>query len=101
MFVMMNRMTVPDADREHFEELFKTRARAVDRRPGFIKAEMLRPAKGNTYVVMTHWKDKESFLEWTKSSEYREGHTRVDDFRDAEGKMRLSSHVEMYEVFAD
>jgi len=101
MFVMMNRMTVPDDDREHFEELFKTRAKAVDRRPGFIKAEILRPNKGNTYVVMTHWKDKESFLAWTKSGEYKEGHERVGDFRNSDGKMRLSSSVEMYEVFAE
>jgi heme-degrading monooxygenase HmoA len=101
MFVMMNRMTVLDSDKEHFEELFRTRAKAVDRRPGFIKAEILRPTKGNTYVVMTHWKDKESFQGWVKSSEYKEGHTRVDDFRGEDGKMRLTSQVEMYEVFTE
>jgi heme-degrading monooxygenase HmoA len=101
MFVMMNRMTVPDEDREHFEHLFRTRARAVDRRPGLIKAEILRPTKGNTYIVMTHWKDKESFLGWTKSDEYKEGHRRVDDFKDDDGKMRLTSKVEMYEVLGE
>ncbi len=101
MFVMMNRMTVPHKDREHFEHLFKTRAKAVDRRPGFIRAEILCPTGGNTYIVMTHWKDKQSFLNWTKSEEYKEGHRRVDDFRDKDGKMRLTSEVEMYEVFGE
>ena len=101
MFVLMNRMTVPDEDKEHFEHLFKTRARAVDRRPGFVKAEILRPTKGNTYIVMTHWKDKESFLGWTKSDEYKEGHQRVDHFKGGDGKMRLTSKVEMYEVFGE
>jgi heme-degrading monooxygenase HmoA len=101
MFIMMNRMTVPEPDREHFEHLFKTRAKAVDRRPGFVKAEILRPTKGDTYIVMTHWQDKESFLEWTKSEEYKEGHTRTADFRGPDGKMRISSQVEMYEVFAE
>jgi len=101
MFVMMNRMTVTESDREHFEHLFKTRAGAVDRRPGFIKAEILRPTRGDTYIVMTHWQDKDSFLQWTKSEEYMEGHTRVGDFRSADGKMRISSQVEMYEVFAE
>jgi heme-degrading monooxygenase HmoA len=101
MFVMMNRMTVDDEDREHFEHLFKTRARAVDRRPGFVKAEILRPTKGNTYIIMTHWKDKESFLGWTKSKEYKEGHQRTGDFKDVGGKSRLTSKVEMYEVFAE
>jgi len=101
MFVMMNRMTVLESDREHFEHLFETRAKAVDRRPGFMKAEILRPTKGNTYIVMTHWKDKDSFLAWTKSSEHKEGHERAGDFRDPDGNMRLTSSVEMYEVFAE
>lgn len=101
MFVMMNRMTVPEADREHFEHLFKTRAKAVDRRPGFIKAEILKPLKGDTFVVMTHWEDKDSFLAWTGSEEYKEGHQRTGDFRNEDGKMRLTSKVEMYEVFAE
>jgi len=101
MFVMMNRMTVTDNDRTHFENLFASRAKAVDRRPGFIKAEILRPTKGNTYIVMTHWKDKESFEDWVKSEEYEEGHKRAGDFKNSDGKMRLTSQVEMYEIFAD
>ena len=98
---MMNRMTVPEADREHFEHLFQTRAKAVDRRPGFIKAEILKPLKGDTFVVMTHWEDKDSFLAWTGSEEDKEGHQRTGDFRNEDGKMRLTSKVEMYEVFAE
>ena len=101
MFVMMNRMTVSDEDREHFEYLFKTRARAVDRRPGFVRAEILRPSKGNTYIVMTHWKDKDSFLGWTNSEEYKEGHQRTGDFKGSDSKSRLTSTVEMYEVFGE
>jgi heme-degrading monooxygenase HmoA len=50
---------------------------------------------------MTHWKDKDSFLAWTKSSEHKEGHERAGDFRDPDGNMRLTSSVEMYEVFAE
>jgi len=34
MFVMMNRMTVPQEKREMFEKMFMSRAKAVDRRPG-------------------------------------------------------------------
>jgi len=101
MYIAMNRMTVLEEDREHFEHLFKTRARAVDRRPGFIRAEILRPAKGTTYIVMTHWKDKDSFMQWTKSDEYREGHQRIGDFRGSDGRFRLSSEIETYEVIAE
>ena len=101
MFVMMNRMTVTNEDKEHFEFLFSTRAKAVDRRPGFIKAEILKPTNGNTYIVMTHWEDRKSFENWTNSQEYKEGHQRVGDFKNPDGKMRISSNIEMYDVFSE
>jgi heme oxygenase (mycobilin-producing) len=100
MFVMMNRMSVPPEFREKFEAAFSTRAKAVDTRPGFIKAEILRPKTGNEYIVMTHWETEDDFIGWTGSKEYIEGHKRVGDFKDASGKMMLSSKVDMYEVFA-
>ena len=101
MFVMMNRMNVPDSHREQFEQAFATRAMAVDRRPGFIRAEILRPKEGNEYIVVTHWESEESFLGWVDSPEFREGHKRVGQFRDAEGNMLLTSKVEKYEVIAE
>lgn len=101
MYVMMNRITVPEEDRAHFEQLFKSRARAVDKMPGFIKAQMLRPQKGNTYVIMTHWESEQSFLDWTKSDQFEQGHKRAADFKDQSGKMKLTSNMEVYEVFAE
>ena len=101
MFVMMNRMTVPTEYREKFEMMFRTRAKAVDRRPGFVSAAILRPENGNEYIVMTHWESQDAFLAWTKSDEYREGHQRVGEFKDANGKLVLTSKVETYEVFAE
>ncbi len=100
MFVMMNRMSVPEDYREKFEEMFSTRAKAVDRRPGFVKAEILRPTKGNEYIVMTHWESEEDFNGWVGSSEYREGHQRVGEFKE-DGRIVLTSKVEKYEVFAE
>ncbi len=100
MFVMMNRMSVPSEYRDKFEMMFRTRARAVDRRPGFVRAEILRPESGNEYIVMTHWETQKDFEAWTKSDEYREGHQRVGEFKDANGKLALTSKVETYEVFA-
>ena len=101
MFVMMNRMTVPESHREKFEKMFSTRAKAVDRRPGFIKAEILKPTKGNEYIVMTHWETEDAFNGWVGSEEYKEGHKRVGDFKGDDGKMVLTSKVEKYEVFAE
>ena len=97
MFVMMNHMKVPPKWQEHFEEIFKDRKRAVDRRPGFIRAEILKPVEGDTYIVMTHWDSKQDFQAWVGSEEYKEGHQRVKDFQE-NGKLALTSKVETYEV---
>lgn len=101
MFVMMNRMSVPESHRERFEQFFSTRAMAVDRRPGFIRAEILRPTEGNEYLVVTHWESEKDFEGWVDSPEFREGHQRVGEFRDADGRMLLTSKVEKYEVLAE
>ncbi len=100
MFVMMNRMRVPEEQRQRFEEMFRSRAKAVDRRPGFIRAEILKPSQGNEYIVMTHWESEKAFEDWTNSKEYREGHKRVGEFKGEDGRISLTSTIEKYEVFA-
>lgn len=100
MIVVMNRMTVPDNLRKRFEEVFATRAGAVDIRPGFIRAEILRPHKGNEYIVMTQWESEADFHGWVSSPEYIEGHKRVGQFADDNGKSYLTSRIDKYDVFA-
>jgi heme oxygenase (mycobilin-producing) len=101
MFIAINRMTVPDEFRSKFEEAFATRAGAVDRRPGFVRAEVLKPKTGNQYIVMTHWASEADFQAWVGSPEFHEGHRRMAQFKDASGKIALTSSVEKYEVFAE
>ena len=100
MFVVMNRMTVPDEYRKKFEEVFSERAGAVDTRTGFIRAEILKPKTGNDYVVMTEWESEKDFDGWVGSPEYIEGHRRIGEFRDENGNSALKSKIEKYEVFA-
>jgi heme-degrading monooxygenase HmoA len=100
MFVMMNHMKVPQKSQRRFEEVFKDRAKAVDRRPGFIRAEILKPEQGDIYIVMTHWERKGDFETWIGSQEYEEGHRRVGEFKE-NGKMVLTSKVLTYEVIAE
>ncbi|MFA6908271.1 MAG: antibiotic biosynthesis monooxygenase [Patescibacteria group bacterium] len=101
MFVAINKMTVPESFREKFEQAFLSRAGAVDRRQGFIKAEILKPSAGNEYAVMTHWESEADFNAWVGSPEFHEGHRRMADFKDADGKIALTSKVEKYTVFAE
>ena len=76
-FVAINYITCTDAYRARFEELFATRAHAIDRMPGFINFELLKPAEGdNTYLIQTHWESRADFERWTSSEEFIEGHKR-------------------------
>lgn len=77
MFVAINYITCTDAYRERFESLFVTRAKAIDRMPGFINMQVLRPndEKGD-YLIISHWDSEEQFKTWTKSDEFIEGHKR-------------------------
>ncbi|GAA6751884.1 antibiotic biosynthesis monooxygenase [Thermus antranikianii] len=77
MFVTMNRIPVKPQYAQQFEEVFRTRARLVDRMPGFIRNLVLRPqAPEDPYIVMTFWESEAAFRAWTESPEFREGHAR-------------------------
>ena len=104
-FVAINFITCEDNYRPRFEELFGTRAKAIDTLPGFLDMEVLRPKKdGEAYLVVSHWKDEASFKNWTNSPEFLEGHKRgFEDLRQARERGEtppMKSSFVTYEVIA-
>ena len=104
-FVAINYITCDAGYRTRFEELFGTRAKAIDRMPGFIDMEVLKPAKeGDDYLVISHWESEEQFRAWTSSPEFIEGHKRgFEDLRKAkeEGKPApMHSDFKTYRIIA-
>lgn len=102
-FVAINYITCKPEYRERFEYLFKTRARAIDRLPGFRGMYVLRPQReGDAYLVVSHWESEAHFKAWLQSPEFIEGHRRgFEDLREA--KMRgeeppMQSDFRTYEV---
>lgn len=102
-FVAINYITCKPEYRERFEYLFKTRARAIDRMPGFRGMYVLRPQReGDAYLVVSHWESEAHFKAWLQSPEFIEGHRRgFEDLREA--KMRgeeppMQSDFRTYEV---
>lgn len=56
MFVVMNRIPVKPEYAERFEERFRNRAGEVDKMAGFVRNQVLRPAKPDQpYIVLTMW----------------------------------------------
>lgn len=105
MFVAINYISCEDHYRERFEQLFATRAGAIDRMPGFIRMHVLRPTRnGSPYLIVSEWEQEENFKAWTGSEEFKEGHKRgFEDIKKAKErgeKAPVKSQFLTYEVIA-
>lgn len=104
-FVAVNYITCQPHYVERFEELFGSRAKAIDTLPGFQRMMVLRPSKAeDAYLVVSYWDNEASFQAWTKSDAFRIGHQRA--FADlaaakAAGEQSpMESQFKTYEVIA-
>ena len=96
MVIVMNRIPVAEGREQDFEKTFMERDRAVDRMPGFVDMQVLRPAEGRTYVVLTRWKSRESFQQWTESEAFISAHR-----KQSPGLAESRPTLEIYEVFTE
>ena len=103
-FVAINYISCEPHYRERFEQLFGTRAHAVDHMPGFVDMQVLKPNADGEYLIVSHWSSEEAFKTWTSSPEFLEGHKRgFEDIRAARErgeKPPMSSSFKTYEVIA-
>ncbi len=84
-FVAINEIHCEASYLGRFKDLFATRAHTIDRRDGFAGMAVLEPSTPEgPYLIMSYWKDEESFQGWTQSEEFLEGHKRgFEDMRKA------------------
>jgi heme oxygenase (mycobilin-producing) len=100
MITVANRLFVDPEFAERFESRFRDRAGLVDRMPGFISNQVLRPVnEGDPYVVLTWWESREAFLAWTRSAEFRQGHARSGTLPPE--AFTGPNKLEIHEVFQD
>lgn len=63
--VKINAISVPAQAGDELEHRFAARAGTVERAPGFLGFQLLRPVAGEErYFVVTQWADEESFAAW-------------------------------------
>ncbi|MBA2732049.1 MAG: antibiotic biosynthesis monooxygenase [Acidobacteria bacterium] len=96
MIVVMNRIQVAEGREADFEKTFTERDRAVDQMAGFVDLQVLRPAEGRTYVVLTRWKSREAFEQWTQSEAFISAHR-----KQSPGLAENRPVLEIYEVFTE
>lgn len=106
MFVAINFIHCEEHYRARFEELFATRAHAIDSMPGFRSMNVLKPSAGNEdYLIVSYWDSEESFSAWTGSPEFLAGHKRgFEDMRRAKAEGQappMLSTFRTYSVLAE
>lgn len=100
-FVAVNFITCEAEYREKFEDLFKTRAHAIDTLPGFLGMNVLKPVGEGDYLIVSHWTSEEEFRLWTKSPEFLEGHKRgFEDVRKAKEEGRKPPMESTFKTFS-
>ena len=97
MFVVCNRVKVNPQHIAVFEEMFLSRAHAVDKTPGFVSFQLLRSEKpADSYIVMVTWESKQHYHDWVKSDAFKHGHSRTGSLPD--DIFTAPQTVELYEV---
>lgn len=76
--VKINAIEVTPGREAALEERFAKRASEVEKMPGFLGFELLRPVEGDTrYFVYTRWESEEAFRAWVDSDAFKRGHAQA------------------------
>ena len=72
----INAITVPADSGDELAHRFAKRAGAVDGQDGFEGFELLKPldADRHVWLVLTRWRDEESFQNWITSANFKGAH---------------------------
>ena len=93
MFVVTNRIPIAKDFREEFEQRFKNRAGQIDKQPGFVRMEILRPLTDDgCYCVSVVWEDEAAFKNWVKSEDFAIAHRNPMSKEAYAGEAKMETH---------
>jgi heme oxygenase (mycobilin-producing) len=94
--IKINAITVPADTGDELAHRFAARAGAVDNADGFEGFELLKPTDGRElWLVLTRWRDEESFQAWLNSDSFAHGHRSAAERR-GEGAPPIATHSEVW-----
>jgi heme-degrading monooxygenase HmoA len=97
--IKINAITVPAESGDELAHRFAARAGAVDGQEGFEGFELLKPTdERTTWLVVTRWRDEESFQAWLSSPAFGHGHAGADRAAAHGGPVSTASELWAYEV---
>jgi heme-degrading monooxygenase HmoA len=104
MIVVSNRIPVTPGDEAAFAERLRDRLGLVERHPGFVRLEVLRPeaivlegrpiGPAADHLVLTYWTGPEYFAAWAKSDDFLRAHAQ----RAANDAFAGASAFEVYRI---
>lgn len=96
MIIVQNHIPVKKEFSEEFEKRFVGSGDRMSGVPGFVRNEILRPKEGEEYIVLTYWKDMESFENWASSDHFKKVHSDAP----SSGMFSGHSHLSVHEVIS-
>ena len=95
--VKINAITVPADSGDELARRFAARAGAVDSAGGFEGFELLKPTDDRTtWLVVTRWRDEESFKAWVSSPAFGHGHRSEQERHGGDAPAPVSIHSELW-----
>jgi heme oxygenase (staphylobilin-producing) len=76
MIAVINRLPVKEGMANQIVERFTNSQGFVQEFPGFVSMEVLNSEAGDEVLVITRWRDKESFDSWVGSDAFKRAHGR-------------------------
>ena len=96
--VKINAIEVPADGGDELARRFAARAGAVDDQEGFEGFELLKPTDSrDVWLVVTRWRDEESFQAWVNSPAFAHGHRSAAERAGGEAPQRpVGVHSELW-----
>jgi len=95
--IKINVITAPKASGDELAHRFAARAGAVDDAEGFEGFELLKPADDREqWLVITRWRDEESFQAWLASESFAHGHRSAAERQGGETPKPVATHSEVW-----
>lgn len=95
--IKINAITVPKDAGDELARRFAKRAGAVDGQDGFEGFELLEPTDDREqWLVVTRWRDEESFNAWVSSPAFAHGHRSESASQEGEAPKPVGTHSEVW-----
>ena len=93
MLLISNRIPVAPEWQKAFEDRFHNRAGQIDKQPGFVRLEILKPVDtASPYIVQTVWEDEAAYQAWVESDDFKAAHSNPLPKEAVTGNSQMEMH---------